>query len=142
MTNDLPSWAPWVQLIVNYWNYSNFLYHKLCYMATHYWIKKKNTLILNATTKYILSTKRFEDPLIYWLSLKSLNPSRTFLKYFIIFTSYPILWYFFSFLFILGILEYWCLVTVTFKFTVLYNNNYRKKMGTVARNGLIWKNVF
>ena len=27
-----------------------------------------------------------------------------------------------------GILEFWCLVTVIFKFTVLYNNIYRKKI--------------
>ena len=26
-----------------------------------------------------------------------------------------------------SILEFWCLVTVTFKFTALYNNFYRKK---------------
>ena len=27
--------------------------------------KEKNTLILNATIEYILSTERFEEPLIY-----------------------------------------------------------------------------
>ena len=32
-------------------------------MATHYLIKQK-TLILNATTEYVLSTERFEETLI------------------------------------------------------------------------------
>ena len=34
---------------------------------------------------------------------------------------------FFYFYLFPGILEFWCLVTVTFKFIVLYNNIYRKK---------------
>ena len=55
---------------------------------------------------------------------ESLNPSRSFLKCFIIFISYPYsLYFFYSYLFP-DILEFWCLVTVTFKFTVLYNNIY------------------
>ena len=35
---------------------------------------------------------------------------------------------FFLFLSFPGILEFWCLATVTFKFTVLYNNIYREKI--------------
>ena len=66
---------------------------------------------------------------------ESLNPSRSFLKCFIIFTSYPysllyfllFLFLFLFFLFFPGILEFWCLATAIFKFTVLYNNIYRKK---------------
>ena len=38
-----------------------------------------------------------------------------------------ILSHFFYFFLFPSILEFWCLVTVTFKFTVLYNNIYRKK---------------
>ena len=72
-------------------------------------------------------------PLKDWRSLlfseflsESLNPSRNFLKCFIIFTSYLIPLYFFHFYLFPGMLEFWCLVTVTFKFTALYNI-YRKK---------------
>ena len=57
-------------------------------------------------------------------SSESLNPSRSFLKCFILFTSYLISFFLLLFL---GTLEFWCLVTVTFKFNVLYNNIYRKK---------------
>ena len=35
--------------------------------------------------------------------------------------------YIYYFCFFPDILEFWCLVTVTFRFTVLYNNIYRKK---------------
>ena len=58
---------------------------------------------------------------------ESLNPSRSFLKCFIIFTSYPYsLLYFFYFYLFPGILEFWCLATVTFKVTVVVQK-YRKK---------------
>ena len=40
---------------------------------------------------------------------------------------------FFLFLFIPGILEFWCLVTVTFKFTFLYNNIYREKQSKTKK---------
>ena len=55
------------------------------------------------------------------------NPSWSFLKCFIIFTSYLILLYFFYSYLFPGILEFWHLATKTFKFIVLYNNIYRKK---------------
>ena len=57
---------------------------------------------------------------------ESLNLSRSFLKCFIIFTYY-LIFFLFDFYLFSGILEFWCLVTVTFKFTVLYNNIYIKK---------------
>ena len=61
---------------------------------------------------------------------ESLNPSRSFLKCFIIFTSYPCsLLYIFLFFFIPR--HFRILVPddcdFYFKFTVLYNNIYRKK---------------
>ena len=40
------------------------------------------------------------------------------------FTSCP---YSLLYYFLRGILEFWCLATVKFKFTVFYNNIYRKK---------------
>ena len=40
--------------------------------------------------------------------------------------------HFFYFYLFPGILEFWCLVTVTFKFAVLFNNIYRKKK-TIVR---------
>ena len=59
---------------------------------------------------------------------ESLNPSRSFAKCFIIFTSYAYsLLNLFHFYLLPGILEFWCLETVTFTFIVLYNNIYRKK---------------
>ena len=54
--------------------------------------KEKNTRILNAAIEYILSTERFEESLIYYISIGNVNPSRFFFfKCFIIFTSYHIL---------------------------------------------------
>ena len=94
-------------------------------MATQYLIKKK-------IHSYLMQQLNIFYPLKDWRSLlfskflsESLNPSRNFPKCFIIFTSYLIPLYFFSFYLFPGILEFWCLVTVTFKFTVLYNI-YRK----------------
>ena len=79
---------------------------------------------------------------------ESLNPSRSFLKCFIVFTSYPyFLSYIFVFVFVFcffylfqGILEFWCLATVTFKFTVFYNNIYRKKKNNMC-NPAIFKTL-
>ena len=60
---------------------------------------------------------------------ESLNPSRSFFKCFIICTSYPYsLLYFFNFYLFPGILEFWYLATLTLKFTLLFNNIYRKKI--------------
>ena len=88
----------------------------------------KKTLILNASVEFILSTERFEEPLIKFPS-ESLNPSKSFLKCFFIFTScpYSFLYIFFNFYLFPGIFEFWRLATVIFKFTVLYNNIYKKK---------------
>ena len=48
--------------------------------------------------------------------------------FFLSFFFYPYsLSYFFYFYLFPGILEFWCLVTVIFKFSVLYNNIYKKK---------------
>ena len=47
--------------------------------------------------------------------------------YYIYFLSLFSLIHFFYFYLFPDILEFWCLVTVTFKFTVLYNNIFRKK---------------
>ena len=61
--------------------------------------KEKNTLILNAMIECIFSTKRLGEPLIKF-PLESLNPSMSFLRFFIIFTSYLILLDFFIYYFI------------------------------------------
>ena len=86
-------------------------------MATHYLLKNK-TLILNATIEYY-PLKDSKGLFFSSFSLESLNPSKNFLNFFIIFTSYQILLHFFFLILFSGILEFWCLVTVTFKFTVL-----------------------
>ena len=49
--------------------------------------------------------------------LESLNPSRSFLEHLLYLLPILISYIFIIFIF-LGILEFWCLVTVTFKFTV------------------------
>ena len=98
------------------------------FMATHYLIKKKVHTFLTQQLNIFYLLKDPGSPLFNKFPLESLNPSRRFLKCFIIFTSYPCsLSYFFYFYLFPGILEFWCLVTVTFKFTVLYNKIYRKK---------------
>ena len=75
---------------------------------------------------FFVSTKRETRDKIELRKFPSelLNPSRSFLKCFIIFIFYLILLYFYFFL-LPGILELWCLGY--FKFTVTYNNIYRKK---------------
>ena len=70
-------------------------------------------------------------PIKHWISLffskfplESLN---SFFKFFISFTSYLFSYTFFIYYFLFpGILEFWCLVIVTVKFTVLYDNIYKK----------------
>ena len=57
--------------------------------------------------------------------MESLNLSRNYLKCFIISTFYLII---LDFLYLFpDILEFWCMVTVTFKFTMLYRKNYLAK---------------
>ena len=51
--------------------------------------------------------------------------------YYIYSLSYSVLYFFYFYLFP-TILEFWCLATVAFKFTVLYNNIYRKKVNPIA----------
>ena len=52
--------------------------------------------------------------------------------YYIYFLSLFSLIFFYFYLFP-GILEFWCLATVTFKFTLLKNNIYRKKTNTFQK---------
>ena len=48
--------------------------------------------------------------------------------YYIYFLYPTLFFYIFSYFYLFsGTLEFWCLVTVTFNFSVLYNNIYRKK---------------
>ena len=96
-------------------------------MATHYLIKKEHAFLTQKLNLFYLQ-KNSRSLLFRKFPSESLNPSRSFLKAFVIFTSYPysVLHFFYLYLFP-GILEFWCLVTVTFKFTVLHNNIYRKK---------------
>ena len=99
-------------------------------MATHYLIMKKTHSFLTQQLNILYPLKDSKRLLFSKLPLESLNPSRSFLKCFIISTSYLLpysLIYIFYFYLLPGILEFWYLVTVTFKFTVLYNNIYRKK---------------
>ena len=92
-------------------------------MVTHYLIKTHSFLTQQLN---IYSLKDLSSLLFSEFSLEPLNPFRRFLKCFIIFTFYFIL-YLFYFCLVPGILELWCLVTATFKFTVFYNNIYKKK---------------
>ena len=96
-------------------------------MATHYLIKQKTHAFLTQQLNMFYPLKDSRKLLFSKFPSKSLNPSKRFLKCFIIFTFYLILSYIFLFLFP-GILKFWCLATVTFKFTVLYNDIYRKKL--------------
>ena len=96
-------------------------------MPTHYLIKKKTYAFLTQQLNIFYLLKDSRSPLFSRFPSESLNPSRSFLECFTIYTSYPYsLSYFFYFHLFPGILEFWCLVTVTFKFTLLYNNIYRK----------------
>ena len=82
--------------------------------------------------------------------LESLNPSRSFPKCLAIFTSYFLshsviyiyiyIYIYFYFCLFPGILEFWCLVTVTFRFTVLYNNIIEKK-NTLCDQRLIFLEI-
>ena len=104
-------------------------------MATHYLIKKKTHSFLTQHLNIFYLLKDSRSLLFSKFPLESLNPSRSFLKSFVIFTSYLLpysLIYFFYFYLFPSILEFWCLVTVTFKSTVLYNNIYRKKKHILA----------
>ena len=129
MMNGRPSWAPWIKFITNYSNQKNLLYHKPCYMATHYLIKKESHSFLTQQLNIFYPLKDSRSLLFSNFPTESLNLFRSFLKRFIIFnfTCSLILLYFFYFYLFPGILKCWCLVTVTFKFTVLYNNICRKK---------------
>ena len=79
---------------------TTFYYHKLCYAATHYLIKRKIHSFLTQQMDAFYPLNNLRRLLFSEFSLKSLNPSRSFRKCFITFTSYPILLCFFSFLFI------------------------------------------
>ena len=94
-------------------------------MATHHLQRKKHATSTQQLNIYFplkdsrsLSFSKFTS--------ESLNPSRRFLKCFIIFTSYPYSLLHFFLILIPSILEFWCLATVTFKFAVLYNNIEKK----------------
>ena len=61
--------------------------------------------------------------------------------YYIYFLSLLSLIFFYFYLF-LGVLEFCYLATVTFKFTVLYNNLYRKKNYIFTLLEFIYCNIF
>ena len=92
-------------------------------MTTHYLIKKKTHSFLTQQLNIFYPLKDSGSLLFSKFPLESLNPSRSFLECVIIFTSYFLP----HFCLFPGILEFWCLVTATFKFSVLYNSIYRKK---------------
>ena len=94
-------------------------------MATHYLINKEIHSFLIQQLDIFYPLKDLRSLLISKFPSESLNPSRSSLKCFIIFTSHLILSYVFYFYLFPGLLEFWCLAAVTFKFTVLYNNIYR-----------------
>ena len=91
------------------------------YMATHYLIKKKKHSFLTQLLNIFYPLKDSKSLLFSKLSLESINPSRNFFKCFITFSILLSISFFDVFFkFIPGTLEFWCLVTVIFKFTVLY----------------------
>ena len=99
-------------------------------MATRYLIKKKTHSFLTQQLNIFYPPKDSRCLLFSKVPSESLNPSRSFLKcFFLYLLLLPILFSYIFFYFYLfpGILEFWCLVTVTFKFTVLYNNICRRK---------------
>ena len=98
-------------------------------MATHYLIKEKTHAFLTQQLNIFYLLKDSRRLLFSKFPSESLNPSGSFLKCVIIFTCYPysLLYVFYFYLFPV-ILEFWCLATLTFKFTVFYNNIYRKKV--------------
>ena len=89
----------------------------LLYGNTLFDKEKKTHAFLTQQFKIFYLLKDLRSLLFSKFPSESLNPSRSFLKYFIIFTYYP---YFLSFFFFFFIPRYFrILVTVTFKFTVL-----------------------
>ena len=58
------------------------------------------------------------------------------------YTSYLIFLYFCYFYLFPDILEFWCLVTVTFTFTLLYNNIYRKKIYKIINKNKYIKFIY
>ena len=92
----------------------SFLSQTLLYGNTLFDKEKKTFLTQQLNIFYLL--KDSKSLLFSKFPSESLNPSRSFLKCFIIFTSYPYTLSYFLYL-----------VSATFKFTVLYNNFYRKK---------------
>ena len=92
-------------------------------MATHYLIKKKTHAFRTQQLNIFYLLKDLRSPLF-----SNLNPSRSFFLNVLLYLLHVlILSDIYIFYLFPGILEFWCLVTVTFKFTVLHNNIYRKK---------------
>ena len=106
------------------------------YMATHYLIKKKTHASSTQQLNIFYLLKDFRSLLFSQFPSESLNPSSRFLKYFyyIYFLSLlSFIFFFYYFYLFPGILEFWCLVTAFFKFTVLNNSIYRKKSFDVMK---------
>ena len=97
-------------------------------MATHYLIKQKTHSFLTQQLNMFYPLKDLRRLLFSKFPSKSLNPSKRFLKCFIIFTFYLILSYIFLFLFIPRHFKILVPGNFDFKFTVLYNDVYRKKL--------------
>ena len=92
-----------------------------------YLIKKKRYSFLTQQLNIFHVLKDSKSLLFSKFPLESLNSFRSFFKLLIIFTSYLFSQIFLFIILVPSTLEFWCLVTVNFKFTVLYNNIYRKK---------------
>ena len=93
-------------------------------MATHYLIKKKTQAFLTQQLNIFYLLKDSRSPLFrkFQLEIQILPEVLLYLLPILILSCISFYFYLFP-----GILEFCCLVTVAFKFTVLHNNISRKK---------------
>ena len=103
-------------------------------MATYYLIKKKTHSFLTQQLNIFCPLKDSRSLLFSKFPSEPLNPSKIFLKCFIIVTSYLILIYIFYSYLSPGILKFWCLVTMVFKFPELYGNIYKNNSQSVDKS--------
>ena len=103
-------------------------------MATYYLIKKKTHTFLTQQLNIFYPLKDSRTLLFSKFPSEPLNPSRIFLKRFIIFTSYLILIYIFYSYLSPGILKFWYLVTMVFKFPEFYGNIHKKNSQSVDKS--------
>ena len=103
-------------------------------MATYYLIKKKTHTFLTQQLNIFYPLKDSRTLLFSKFPSEPLNPSKIFLKRFIICTSYLILIYIFYSYLSPGILKFWCLVTMVFKFPEFYGNIHKKNSQSVDKS--------